>query len=176
VTNAADLIRADHREMERLFAELEMPERRALVAPALVALLAAHSRAEEAEVYPVIRRETGASEEVAHSQEEHVQADHLAARLVDADIDTDTFDATLDKLVKAVRHHIEEEESDVLPALDALPGERHMALGSAFVRVRADHLMAGATSMSRAELEMQAKNEGMRDTSSMSKAELADKV
>ena len=33
MTTVADLIRTDHREMERLFSELKSPEKRALVAP-----------------------------------------------------------------------------------------------------------------------------------------------
>lgn len=176
MTTVADLIRTDHREMERLFAELKNPDRRVLVAPTVVALLAAHSRAEESEVYPAVREQTDASDEVVHSQKEHVEADRLAARLVDADIDTDTFDAALEKLVDAVSHHIEEEESDVLPALDELPQQVQVAVGSAFVRVRAEHLMGGTTSMSRVELETQARNEGIDGTSSMSKSELADRV
>lgn len=172
----ADLIRTDHREMERLFSELESPKKRPLVAPAIVALLAAHSRAEESEVYPAVRQQTDASDEVAHSQKEHVEADRLAARLVEADLASDTFDRLLKKLVDAVSHHIEEEESDVLPALDKLPEQVQSALSSAFLRVRAEHLMAGTTSMTRSELETQARNEGIDGTSSMSKSELADKV
>jgi hemerythrin-like domain-containing protein len=172
----ADLIRTDHREMERLFSELKSPEKRPLVAPTIVALLAAHSRAEESEVYPAVREQTDASDEVAHSQKEHVEADRLAARLVDTDLDSDTFDGLLKKLVDAVSHHIEEEESDVLPALDKLPEQVQAILGSAFLRVRAEHLMAGTTSLTRSELETQARNEGVDGASSMSKNELADKV
>lgn len=172
----SDLIRTDHREMERLFSELKSPEKRALIAPTIVALLAAHSRAEESEVYPALRQGTGAADEVAHSQKEHVEADQLAARLVDTDLDSATFEAVLKKLVDAVSHHIEEEESDVLPALDELPEQSQQALAMAFVRVRAEHLMAGTTSMTRAELETQARNEGIEGTSSMTKHELADKV
>lgn len=176
MTTVSDLIRTDHREMERLFSQLESPERRALIAPTIVALLAAHSRAEESEVYPAVRQGTGAVDEVAHSQREHVEADELAARLVDTDLDSATFKAVLTKLVDAVSHHIEEEESDVLPALDELPEESQKTLASAFLRVRAEHLTAGTTSMTRSELEAQARNEGIDGTSSMTKSELADRV
>lgn len=171
----ADLIRADHREMERLFSELKSPQRRALTAPTIVALLAAHSRAEESEVYPAVR-EDGSADEVAHSQKEHIEADRLAARLADTDLDSDTFQAVLHKLLDAVSHHIEEEESDVLPALDKLPEQTQKRLASAFLRVRAEHLMAGTTSMTRDELQTQARNEGVDGTSSMTKRELADSV
>jgi hemerythrin superfamily protein len=176
MTTVADLIRTDHREMERLFSELKSPEKRALIAPTIVALLAAHSRAEESEVYPAVREGTGTADEVSHSQKEHVEADQLAARLVDTDLDSDTFEAVLKKLVDAVSHHIEEEESDVLPALDELPKQAQETLASAFLHVRAEHLMAGTTSMTRDELETQARNEGIDGISSMTKSELADRV
>lgn len=42
------------------------PEKRLLMVPTLTALLTAHSRAEEAEVYPVAREEADEAEEAAH--------------------------------------------------------------------------------------------------------------
>jgi hemerythrin superfamily protein len=173
-TSPADLIRSDHREMERLFALLETPANRTMVAPVFVALLAAHSRAEESEVYPALR--TDGSEEVAHSQEEHVEADRLAARLVDLDLAEGEFTTTLQKLIEKVSHHIEEEEEKVLPRLDRLPKETRSKLGRAFVRARGEHLTAGTTSFTRDELETQARNEGVEGTRSMTKEQLAAEV
>jgi hemerythrin superfamily protein len=111
--SVADLIKADHREFERLFAELKTPEQRPLIAPTLVALLAAHARAEEAEV---------------------------------------------------------------LPKIDRLPEEEQARLASAFLTVRAEYLTAGATDLTRAELEQQARNEGISGTSSMNKSQLRQEV
>ena len=49
-----DLIMQDHREVERLFDELkDNPDKRPNLLPVLTTLLTAHSRAEEAEVYPI---------------------------------------------------------------------------------------------------------------------------
>jgi hemerythrin superfamily protein len=68
--DVVDLIMADHREVERLFEDLKRhPENRPLVVPVLSALLTAHSRAEEAEVYPVAKAEAHETDEVAHSQQ-----------------------------------------------------------------------------------------------------------
>jgi Hemerythrin HHE cation binding domain len=78
--DVVELIMNDHREVERLFEELKnSPEKRPNLLPVLTTLLTAHSRAEEAEMYPVARDEAGETEEVAHSQEEH-----LVARLAGA--------------------------------------------------------------------------------------------
>jgi hemerythrin superfamily protein len=166
----------DHREMERLFGELKDARKRSLVAPRVVSLLSAHSRAEESEVYPIVRSETGATQEVAHSQEEHVEADHLASELAAMDVNDSRYDGVLEQLVKAVTHHIQEEEETVLPALDTLSIDQQNAAGAAFLRVRAEYLSAGAKTMSRDELEQQARNEGITATSGMTKKDLAREV
>jgi hemerythrin superfamily protein len=174
--SVAELIRQDHREMERLFGELGHAEKRVLVAPAILALLAAHSRAEESEVYPVVRQETEAKNAVAHSQEEHAEADQLVARLVETDAESPRFEETLQKLVKAVKHHIEEEEETVLPALDQLPVQRQQQLATAFVQHRAEQLTGGVADLTRRELQQQAQNEGIAAAGSMSKEELREQV
>src|SRR5690606_507388 len=108
----------DHREVERLFDELQRhPDKRPLLTPVLASLLIAHSRAEEAEVYPVAKDEAGESEAVPHSQREHAQAERTLARLTEADPQSPEFDRLLSELVEAVDHHVEEEESTVLPGI-----------------------------------------------------------
>ena len=88
-----DVIMQDHREVERLFEELRTsPAKRPGLVPVLTTLLTAHSRAEEAEVYPVARDEAGESDEVEHSQEEHLLADKLLAKLADTDPNSPDFD------------------------------------------------------------------------------------
>lgn len=174
--SVSELIRADHREFERLFDELGDPGRRVLVAPALVALLAAHARAEEAHVYPTLRELTDAGDRVEHSQEEHVEADHLAERLLDVDLLDPEFDELLDRLVEAVRHHLEEEEESVLPALDDIPRERQDTLARGFLDTRARHLCFGTVDLSRQELQTQAANEGIEGANSLNKSELKAEV
>jgi hemerythrin superfamily protein len=174
--DVVDLIMQDHREVERLFDELRShPEKRLLMVPTLTALLTAHSRAEEAEVYPVAREEDDEAEEVAHSQEEHAQAEQLLRRLADADPESSTFDDILDQLVEAVNHHVEEEESTVLPGMrERLDEDRLVELATAFAASRAEHLGDRPGDAGRQELEVQARNAGISGASSMSKQELED--
>ena len=116
--DVVDLIMNDHREVERIFEELKSsPDKRVGLVPVLVTLLTAHSRAEEAEVYPAARDEAGESEEVEHSQEEHLLADQLLAKLAQTDPESAEFDQVLADLVEGVTHHVEEEESSVLPGM-----------------------------------------------------------
>lgn len=172
--DVVDLIMSDHREVERLFEELKQhPERRPLLTPTLVALLVAHSRAEEAEVYPVARQEAGETEEVAHSQQEHAQAERLLTQLLECDPESKRFDEVLDKLVEAVNHHVQEEESTLLPGMrDRMDRTRLTELGRAFAESRAKHLGDRPGEASREELQAQARNMGLSGASTMSKEEL----
>ncbi|MFL6182628.1 MAG: hemerythrin domain-containing protein [Actinomycetes bacterium] len=171
----ADYIRTDHREFERIFAALQDPQQRPLLAPVLVNLLAAHARAEEAHIYPALRSETGSGEAVAHSQEEHAEADELAAKLAALRLDDPQFDEILGKLVKAVAHHLEEEEETVLPQLDQLSEQRQSELSRAFLELRAE-ILSSTVDLTKAELVQQAANEGIRGAESMSKAQLEREV
>ncbi|GAA1684492.1 hypothetical protein GCM10009830_34790 [Glycomyces endophyticus] len=169
-----DLIMADHREVERLFNQLKQhPETRPLTVPVLAALLTAHSRAEEAEVYPVAQSEAGETDEVAHSQEEHEQAELLLVKLIEADPESPGFDAVLQELVDSVTHHVQEEESSVLPGMKSrLDDARRTELGAAFAASRAAHLGDRPGEATRKELEMQARNMNMSGASDMNKARL----
>ncbi|MCD0444457.1 hemerythrin domain-containing protein [Glycomyces sp. A-F 0318] len=173
--DVVDLIMADHREVERLFEELKQyPEKRPLLVPVVSAMLMAHSRAEEAEVYPVARAEAHEAEEVAHGQHEHEEAEELLMKLTEADPRSPQFDTALQKLVDAVTHHVEEEESTVLPGMKRqLDEARRQQLGTAFAASRAAHLGDRPGHASKAELEFQAGNVGITGASSMGKDELA---
>lgn len=140
--DVVDLIMQDHREVERLFDELTRhPDKRAALTPVLITLLTAHSRAEEAEAYPVARDEAGETDEVPHSQAEHAEADALLAKLAGVDPWSKAYDAVLAKLVEAVTHHVQEEESSVLPRMrDRLDEQRRAELGESFLRSRGEQL------------------------------------
>lgn len=176
--DVVELIMQDHREVERLFSQLQnFPDTRPLLTPVLAALLIAHSRAEEAEVYPAARDEAGDVEDVAHSQEEHTKAEQMLKRLVETDPESDRYGRLLNELEEAVTHHVEEEESQVLPDLkQSLDDERRMELGKAFADSRARHLGEMPGEATKEELQWQAHNVGLAGASGMSKAELAEKL
>ena len=175
--DVVDMIMADHREVERLFALLENePHQRARNLPVLTTLLIAHSRAEEAQVYPVARDEAGASE-VAHSQEEHLEAEQILQRLLAADPAGTEFDRILAELVEAVSHHVEEEESSVLPAIRTrLDDSRRQELADVFGQSRAEHLGDLPGEATKDELLQMAENVELTGVSSMSKQQLDQKL
>jgi hemerythrin superfamily protein len=172
--DVVDMTMEDRREVERLFERMKSePDQRPMLVPVVATLLIAHSRAEESEVYPVAKDEAGESEEVAHSQEEHAQAELLLERLRGADHTSKDFDSTLAELIEAVSHHVEEEESKVLPGMkENLDDARRAELGEAFIASRAEHMGEQAGDASRDELLQQAKNAGIEGASSMTRDEL----
>ncbi|TDE91540.1 hemerythrin domain-containing protein [Occultella glacieicola] len=171
--DVVDLILNDHREVERLFEELRSnPATRANNLPVLISLLTAHSRAEEAEVYPVAASEAGAGHDVEHSQEEHIEADQLLAKLAETDHSSPEFETVLREVVDSITHHVEEEEAKVLPAMRSnLTDARRAELGEAFLSSREKHLGEMPSDIRKSELDQQAANVGLSGASSMSKAQ-----
>jgi hemerythrin superfamily protein len=176
--SVVDLIMADHREVEKLFERMKADRgERPMLVPVVTALLIAHSRAEEAEVYPVARDEAGEEDEVAHSQEEHAEAETILERLKATDHNSDQFDELLEELIEAVTHHVEEEESSVLPGMrDGLSAERLEQLGEAFIAARAEHMGDRPGEATKDEIAQQATNAGLSGTSAKSKGELTEEL
>ena len=171
--DVVDLIMKDHRELERLFDELlNNPDKRANLLPVMSTLLTAHSRAEESAVYSAAR-EAGGADDVEHSQKEHLEADELAEKLASTDPEADDFPEKLRKLVDAVKHHVEEEESTVLPGMRERMDEARLSeLGDAFLASREEHLGEQPGDKTKAQMEQQAANADISGASSMSKDEL----
>jgi hemerythrin superfamily protein len=174
--DVVELIKSDHREVERLFDVLKNQRAtRSLNFPVLCALLIAHSRAEEAEVYPVAKEEAGETDEVAHSQGEHAEAEHMLEEMTAMDPESAEFEAALGDLIKAVNHHVEEEESRVLPGMQQrLSDARRSQLAEAFVTARSEHLGDRPGQASREDLEQAARNAGLSGVSSSSKEEIKE--
>jgi hemerythrin superfamily protein len=173
-TDVVDLIMTDHREVERLFEVMtKQPETRVLHFPVLSALLISHSRAEEAEVYPIARDEAGETEEVAHSQQEHAEAESFLEQMAAMDPTSQEFATALQDLITAVTHHVEEEESTVLPGMRrGLSDQRRTELAEAFATARAAHLGDRPGEATKRELQQQAQNAGLDATSDSSKEEI----
>lgn len=186
------LVTTDHRELQRLF-EMMKTDRssRPLALPLAVAMLEAHSEAEEDRVYPAVAREAGEKAEAEHAAEEHHEAESLGKHLLEMDWESEEFDQALQEWIGAVEHHMEEEENEILPALsEAVGAERLRELGMEFATRRAKALAGqplkaaggttgggrGAEGETRAELYDKARELGVEGRSTMSKEELAEQV
>jgi len=177
MNDVVDLILQDHEELKRLFDVLQKePDKREGLAPVMSTLLFAHSRAEESEVYPAAGS-AGAQDDVEHSQKEHLAADQLAERLAAADPTSSEFENLLSELVEAVKHHMEEEEEKVLPAMrEKMPADQLETLGERFLSVRKQHLGDQPDDMTRDQMQQQATNANVDGTSGLPKDELKERL
>ncbi|WP_026315932.1 hemerythrin domain-containing protein [Actinokineospora enzanensis] len=143
-TDVIELILTDHRRFEDLFRQLRdsSNDRRKVLAE-LAEILVAHAEAEEAEVYPALRRFDGVDDhEVEHGAEEHAEGHVALLDLMElGDPEAEGWDDKLEKLVKAINHHVDEEERTILdPARDAVSADRRAELGDRFVAARAQRV------------------------------------
>ncbi|GAA2192484.1 hemerythrin domain-containing protein [Micromonospora lupini] len=122
--DVVDILVADHREVETLFVELETrqgtPEYRRQLADVVIAELVRHAVAEEAYVYPTARKALPDGDQLAeHEIEEHSDAERTMKDLESVDPSDPRFDELLAHLTSTIRHHVEDEESDLFPRLRA---------------------------------------------------------
>jgi hemerythrin superfamily protein len=187
--DVVEVIKAQHREVDRLL-EQAMSEGgdTAALLRQVGEMLTAHSRAEESFVYPAIaERVPKEGEQVHDSLAEHHHIDQLLEELLAGDPDEPGFDGKLAALVGEIRHHVEEEEEELLPALaEQTSDEDRAAMGARFADETGWTKGAGDTSggsaggdggdLTRDELYEKAKEQDVPGRSSMTKAELEQAV
>lgn len=137
-TNALELLRSQHQEVEELIAEIEKTtnsSKKAELFSKLADNLAAHAAVEEQLFYPaMVAKQT--RELLVESTEEHLSIKRVLADMLELDPDDERFDAKLTVLKEQVRHHAHDEEEDQLfplveqvasnDELEALGGEMLM--------------------------------------------------
>lgn len=138
------LLREDHKKVKGLFAEFEKTKdsadgltKRKLV-DQICTELVTHSFIEESIFYPAVRSDVeGVGDEVLESVEEHHVVAWLLSELTGLDPSDETFDAKVTVLIENVRHHVEEEESELFPAVrKALGRNRLVELGEEMAAAR----------------------------------------
>ncbi|MFJ7333005.1 hemerythrin domain-containing protein [Streptomyces sp. NPDC101116] len=149
--DVVELILQDHRRMEDLFRRMRSVEDdRAGALREFADLLIAHAQAEEAEVYPALKRYKNIDdEEVEHGAHEHDEGNEALLGLLEVEeVGSEEWDSKLEELVEAVNHHADEEERTILNgARENVAMERREELGLAFVRERERQLKAGCGSL-----------------------------
>lgn len=122
-TNGIDaiaLLKADHREVEKLFDQFEKAKaadrKRAIVGKVCEAL-SVHAEIEEEIFYPQARDALSRKGDdlLDEAEVEHEGIKRLVAELKDADPDEDLYDARVTVLSEYVKHHVKEEEGDLFP-------------------------------------------------------------
>ncbi|HUQ70290.1 MAG TPA: hemerythrin domain-containing protein [Planctomycetaceae bacterium] len=114
---AVALLKEDHTKVKQLFDQFEAaksrPAKRKIIQQALTELKA-HALIEEEIFYAAVRKAVG-KEIMNEADEEHHVAKLLIAELESMDGSESHYDAKFLVLAENVRHHIKEEENEMLP-------------------------------------------------------------
>jgi hemerythrin-like domain-containing protein len=127
------ILKADHREVERLLkqlADIDEGSERKRLAKDVAAKLTAHMDIEESIVYPPVASQVG------EEDREEAEIEHRLARqgldTMMSMVDQPGFGAAVQMLLGGIGHHVEEEETQLLPELkDAMERDEWLALGDA---------------------------------------------
>jgi len=144
--NAIDMLKQDHRLVEELFEAIEesrdASEREELFIE-LADALAVHAALEENIFYPACKSEDS-EDSLLEALQEHLQAKRLLADLLDMDAMNEVFMAKIKVLKEAIKHHVAEEENEIMPeARDLLGDDMLMALGNEMIVKRVELEMKG---------------------------------
>ena len=121
-TDLINVIIQDHREVEEAFEELEKDIGHVVgrkdLADHVIAELVRHSVAEEQFMYPAAREKLPDGDEIVdHEIQEHAEAEEIMKLLEGQGPESPHFEQHLAELMAKIRHHIEDEETDLLPRL-----------------------------------------------------------
>lgn len=121
--DVVDILTTDHREAVELITQIKATvdaEQRRDLADTLISEIVRHAVAEEMYVYPAVRKHLPNGDEVAkHDAEEHKELEQTMKKLEGADAGSAEFSQLLDEFEAALRHHVNDEETDQFPELRA---------------------------------------------------------
>ncbi|MEO5710049.1 MAG: hemerythrin domain-containing protein [Nocardioidaceae bacterium] len=129
-TDAIVLLKADHKELRKVFTDFEKAGENAHVAKGkfvdrMIELLTVHTYIENEVMYPRVRALLpDLEDDVLESYEEHHVADLLVVELAALKPTAERFTAKTTVLIENVRHHMDEEEQDWFPQVRAGLGRK----------------------------------------------------
>ncbi|GAB5095135.1 hemerythrin domain-containing protein [Caballeronia sp. LP006] len=134
--DALAILEADHRAVEQLFdaferAEKDDLERKTTLVQRACELLSIHSIVEEELLYPAARTALGTDEkiDVDEAYVEHFLVKTLIEKFSQIKAGDEGFDATFKVLSENVKHHVEEEETELFPEIRKTKSVDLIALG-----------------------------------------------
>jgi hemerythrin superfamily protein len=144
MTDAIVLLKADHKALEKLFKKFEGLGDRAFttkreVVDQIIEGLSVHAAIEEMHFYPAVREALpDVEDDVLEGLEEHHIVKWTLSELKDLAPDNERFDAKVTVLIESVRHHVEEEEGEMFPAVRAGLGRKALQeLGAVLEQAKA---------------------------------------
>lgn len=190
--DAITMIVNDHRIVDQLFEEYEQAgdaDVKLRLVAKMIEELTVHAWVEERELYPLIEEKLPNGKDLtAEALQEHQEARDVLAELERTQVSDKAFDERVRELIDDVRHHVEEEERDLLPPLRDKLSEgdlRDLAMRIKQAKSKAPVSPSleergggnGASAeASKSELYEQAKEMSVEGRSRMSKEELAEEL
>ncbi|WP_309603855.1 hemerythrin domain-containing protein [Phenylobacterium sp.] len=141
--DAIALLKADHRAVEKLFAQFETArdeDRKTALADRICLELRIHMTIEEEIFYPISRDFLKNEDIVDEAVVEHAAARDLMDEIEAMKAGEDLFDAKVKVLGEQIEHHVEEEEEDYFPKVQKT--EMDLRAVGARMQARKDELAA----------------------------------
>jgi hemerythrin superfamily protein len=129
-TDAIVLLKNDHKEIRKLFADFQKAgdtakAKKGKLVDKMIELLTVHTYIENEVMYPRVRDMLpDLEDDVLESYEEHLVADVLVMELAGMKPDDERFTAKTTVLIENVTHHMDEEEQDWFPKVRAGLGRK----------------------------------------------------
>jgi len=117
--NAIEMLKKQHREVEKLFSKFEAlgesaAKSKQRVFNEIADALAMHATIEEKHFYPAVKAKR-TEDILLEALEEHLSLKRIIADLLKMEPSDDSFDAKVKVLKEQVEHHVGEEEEDLFP-------------------------------------------------------------
>jgi hemerythrin superfamily protein len=137
------LIKDDHAKLEKVFKQLEAQKGdiKELLRE-VEELLVPHSKAEEEVVYPAIKKTApDEASDVDDGLAEHQHVENVLTQLLGMDPDEPGADGLIAAMIGEVRHHVEEEEEEILPKFSQEASNQELGdLGERFTAAKEKYL------------------------------------
>lgn len=131
--NAVELLKEDHQRVQALFEQVKGTEnerQHKQLFKKIKTELETHTYIEEKVFYPAVKKNEELKDQVLEAIEEHLQVKTLLRAIERMSEGNERFDAKLNVLMDDVEHHVEEEESEMFPQVEAqFSGEQLEELG-----------------------------------------------
>lgn len=141
MSDALKMLMDDHNKVTRMFKQFAQSDDLQL-ALQICDELTLHSTLEEEIIYPVLRDRVDANM-AEEGEKEHQEVKELIARVREMEPGDPEISNVMREIERNLRHHVEEEEQEVFPKMEAQVGDDLYPLGNALFARRQELL--GAT-------------------------------
>lgn len=139
-TDIISLIEAEHRQVEKLFSEIEKAKKNKILEcfQEIYKALNLHARTEELAFYPALREYEETEQYVEDAEEEHDEVSVMLEEIKAIKPNEPEFLEKISELQEAVQHHVEEEESEIFNAVRECMSDKQLTeLGKEFQEAKA---------------------------------------